>query len=167
MFDEIPLPHDWPVYVSLKEAQAFAVWAGFSLPTEAQFHRAAYGTRSGHERAYPWGNKAPNGLYGNFNFKYWDPVPVTAYPEGDSEFGVSQLVGNSWEWTCSPFRPFEGFKPYGTYPGYSKRFFDDGHFIVKGGSPTTASCLLRRSFRNWFREGYPHAHASFRCVKNF
>ena len=167
MFDEIMLPDDWPVYVSLKEARVFAQWAGLSLPTESQFHRAAYGTRFGHERAYPWGNKSPNGVHGNFNFQYWDPVPVTAYPEGDSEFGVSQLVGNSWEWTCSPFRPFEGFKPYATYPGYSKRFFDDDHFIVKGGSPTTASRLLRRSFRNWFREGYPHAHASFRCVKNF
>lgn len=165
MFQEIPLPEDWPVYVSLKEARAYVEWAGLSLPTEAQYHRAAYGTPAGEERAYPWGNEASHGIHGNFNFHHWDPVPVTAHPQGDSAFGVSQLVGNGWEWTSTPFHPFDGFKPYATYPEYSSRFFDDDHFIVKGGSPTTASCLLRRSFRNWFRQGYPYAHAGFRCVK--
>jgi formylglycine-generating enzyme required for sulfatase activity len=167
MFEEIPLPHHWPVYVPLIAARAYAQWAGLSLPTEAQFHRAAYGTLKESERAYPWGQELPNGVHGNFNFQHWDPVPVTAYPKGQSAFGVSQLVGNGWEWTVTPFRPFEGFKPYATYPGYSNRFFDDDHFIVKGGSPSTASSLLRRSFRNWFRQGYPHAHVGFRCVKNF
>ena len=166
MFREIPLPPHWPVYVSLRDAQAYARWAGLSLPTEAQFHRAAYGTPSGEERAYPWGDRIANGMHGNFHFRFWDPVPVTANPHGDSAFGVSQLVGNGWEWTSTRFRPFEGFRPYPTYPGYSARFFDDDHFIVKGGAPTTASCLLRRSFRNWFRQGYPHAHAGFRCVQN-
>lgn len=166
MFEEIPLPDDWPVYVSLKDARDYAEWAGLTLPTEAQFHRAAYATPDGEWREYPWGNTAPNGVHGNFNFQNWDPVPVTAYAEGDSAFGVSQLVGNGWEWTSTPFHPFDGFQPYPTYPGYSARFFDDDHFIVKGGAPTTASCLLRPSFRNWFRQGYPHAHAGFRCVKN-
>ena len=166
MFDEIPLPLQWPVYVSLNEARAYAQWCGLALPTEAQFHRAAYGTPHGDERAYPWGNQVANGVHGNFHFQSWDPVPVTASPRGDSAFGVSQLVGNGWEWTSTRFHPFEGFQPYPTYPGYSARFFDDDHFVVKGGSPTTASCLLRRSFRNWFRRGYPHAHAGFRCVKN-
>ena len=41
MFDEIPLPLDWPVYVSHAEASAYARWAGKALPTEAQWHRAA------------------------------------------------------------------------------------------------------------------------------
>ena len=166
MFEAIPLPLHWPVYVSLRDARAYAQWVGLSLPTETQFHRAAYGTPSGEERAYPWGNRIDNGTHGNFHFRFWDPIPVTANPQGDSAFGVSQLVGNGWEWTSTPFRPFEGFQPYPTYPGYSSRFFDDDHFIVKGGAPTTALCLLRRSFRNWFRQGYSHAHAGFRCVKN-
>ncbi|MDT7042249.1 SUMF1/EgtB/PvdO family nonheme iron enzyme [Candidatus Nitronereus thalassa] len=166
MFDEIPLPNHWPVYVSLIDARAYADWAGLSLPTEAQFHRAAYGKLAGSEQVYPWGQASPNGVQGNFNFQHWDPVSVTAYSQGNSAFGISQLVGNGWEWTITPFRPFEGFQPYATYPGYSSRFFDDDHFIVKGGSPTTASSLLRRSFRNWFRQGYPHAHVGFRCVRN-
>ena len=36
MFEEIPLPLDWPVYVSQAEAKAYARWAGKSLPTEAE-----------------------------------------------------------------------------------------------------------------------------------
>ena len=44
MFGTIPLPLSWPVYVSHAEASAFAHWAGKKLPTEAQWHRAAYGT---------------------------------------------------------------------------------------------------------------------------
>ena len=103
MFEEIPLPPHWPVYVSLSHAQAYAQWAGLSLPTEAQFHRAAYGTSSGEERAYPWGDRIANGVHGNFHFRFWDPIPVTANPQGDSAFGVSQLVGNGWEWTSTRF----------------------------------------------------------------
>jgi len=53
MFEEIPLPLDWPVYVSHAEAAAYARAAGKSLPTEAEFHRAAYGTPDGVEREYP------------------------------------------------------------------------------------------------------------------
>ncbi len=166
MFGERPLPPDWPVFVSQREAHAYAVWAGLSLPTEAQFHRAAYGTKSGEERLFPWGNTPPNGTHGNFGMKYWDPVSVTAYPEGDSDFGVAQLVGNGWEWTSTLFHPFEGFSAYPTYPGYSARFFDQDHYVVKGAGPQTAVCLLRRSFRNWFRPGYPYAHVGFRCVQN-
>jgi len=166
MFEEMALPKDWPAFVSQREAQAYAAWAGKSLPTEEQFHRAAFGMRNGEERIYPWGNQSPNGVHGNFNFVRWDPLPVTALPLGDSDFGVSQLVGNGWEWTSTVFHPFEGFEPIPSYPGYSSRFFDQDHYVLKGGGPLTASCLLRRSFRNWFRPGYPHMHAGFRCVEN-
>ena len=55
MFEEIPLPPDWPVYVSQAEASAYARWSGKSLPTEEQWQRAAYGTADGSERFYPWG----------------------------------------------------------------------------------------------------------------
>ncbi|GJL63596.1 MAG: ergothioneine biosynthesis protein EgtB [Nitrospirales bacterium] len=166
MFGECPLPLDWPVYVSQREAQAYATWAGMALPTEAQFHRAAYGTMNGEERLFPWGNESPKGIHGNFGLKHWDPVSVTAHPAGESDFGVAQLVGNGWEWTSTLFHPFEGFSPHATYPGYSTRFFDQDHYVVKGAGPQTAACLLRRSFRNWFRPNYPYAHVGFRCVEN-
>jgi formylglycine-generating enzyme required for sulfatase activity len=165
MFHRVPLPLSWPAYVTHQQAQAYADWKGFALPTEAQFHRAAYGTSAGSELEFPWGNEPAEAAHGNVDFHAWDPRPVTADPQGDSAFGVAQLVGNGWEWTSTIFHPFEGFHPLATYPGYSARFFDQDHFVVKGGGPLTAGRFLRRSFRNWFRQGYPYAHTSFRCVQ--
>ncbi len=165
MFDEIPLPLDWPVYVSHDEASAYARWAGKELPSEAEWHRAACGTRSGAERLYPWGADAPAQRRGNFDFHRWDPAPVGAYPDGDSDFGVADLVGNGWEWTRTQFEAFSGFEAFPFYPGYSADFFDGKHFVMKGGSPRTAACMLRRSFRNWFQPHYPYVYAKFRCVQ--
>ena len=166
MFVEVPLPLDCPVYVSHDEASAYARWAGKELPSEAEWHRAANGTRSGEERAYPWGTAAPDARHGNFDFQRWDPVAVGSYPEGDSDFGVADLVGNGWEWTRTPFAPFAGFQAFPFYPGYSANFFDGKHFVMKGGSPRTAACMLRRSFRNWFQPHYPYVYAKFRCVEH-
>ncbi len=163
-FSEMPLPIDWPVYVSHAEASAFARWAGKSLPTEAQWQRAAYGTVDGSVRAYPWGNTAPDSSFGNFDFRRWDPTPVNAFPEGQSAFGVHDLLGNGWEWTSTVFGPFPGFKPFPFYRGYSADFFDGKHFVMKGGSARTATCMLRPTFRNWFQAHYQYVYAGFRCV---
>ncbi len=166
MFAEAPLPLDWPAYVSHAEASAYARWKGKSLPTEAQFHRAAYGRRDDLESPYPWGHKYPEQVSGNFDFRSWDPAPVGAYPDTNSAFGVSDLVGNGWEWTSTPFSPFEGFQAFPFYPGYSADFFDGKHYVMKGGSARTAACMLRSSFRNWFQPHYPHVYATFRLVDN-
>ncbi len=164
MFSEMPLPLDWPVYVTHVQATAYAAWAGMRLPTEAEFQRAAYGQDGGGERSYPWGEEAPSAAHGNFGLFGWNPVPVDAHPGGNSAFGLWQMVGNGWEWTATPFAPFEGFQPFPFYPGYSADFFDNQHYVLKGGSSRTAVPLLRRSFRNWFRPEYRYAFASFRCV---
>ena len=165
MFGTIPLPESWPVYVSYAEASAFARWAGKKLPTEAQWHRAAYGTPEGGERTYPWGDAAPESHHGNFHHQRWDPTPVDAHSAGASAFGVLDLLGNGWEWTSTPFGPLNGFKPFPFYPGYSADFFDGKHFVMKGGSARTDACMLRRSFRNWFQPHYPYAYSTFRCVE--
>jgi formylglycine-generating enzyme required for sulfatase activity len=165
MFEEIPLPLDWPVYVTQQEAAAYSQWIGKSLPSEAQFHRAAFETPSQSTRAYPWGDSAPNHQLGNFDFKRWDPESIYSSPGNESAFGLRQLTGNGWEWTSTIFAPFAGFTPDPSYPGYSANFFDGQHYVLKGGSPQTASRLLRRSFRNWFRPDYPHVYATFRCVE--
>jgi len=164
MFGTIPLPYSWPAYVSWAEASAFARWAGKKLPTEAQWHRAAYGTPEGGERAYPWGDAPPEESQGNFNFARWDATPVNAHAAGASAFGVHDLLGNGWEWTSTAFAPLPGFQPFPFYPGYSADFFDGKHFVMKGGSPRTDACMLRRSFRNWFQPHYPYVYATFRCV---
>ena len=166
MFEESPLPLDWPVYVSHAEAMAYARWAGKSLPTEPQWHRAAYGTMDGTERIYPWGSEAPNPTLGNFDFDHWNPTPVNAFPAGGSAFGVHDMLGNGWEWTSTVFGPFPGFEPFPFYPGYSANFFDGKHFVMKGGSPRTAACMLRPTFRNWFQAHYQYVYAGFRCVNS-
>ncbi len=165
MFEFIPLPLDWPVYVTLREAQAYAAWLGKDLPTEPQFHRAAFGTHTQSTREYAWGDRRPSPNLGNFDFKRWDPESVYATPDNESAFGIRQLVGNGWEWTKTPFEPFSGFTPSPSYPGYSANFFDGQHFVLKGGSPRTAARLLRRSFRNWFRPEYQYVYATFRCIE--
>lgn len=164
MFAEIPLPTEWPVYLSHAEASAFARWAGKKLPTEAQFHRAAYGTPDGAERKYPWGNQPPDRTRGNFDLYGWNPAAVEAHPAGRSAFGVADLAGNGWEWTSTVFAPFPGFEPFPFYERYSANFFDGKHYVMKGGSAQTAAPLLRRSFRNWFQPHYQYAYAGFRCV---
>jgi ergothioneine biosynthesis protein EgtB len=165
MFGIIPLPPSWPVYVSYAEAHAYARWAGKKLPTEAQWHRAAYGTSEGIEREYPWGDGPPDHSRGNFHFKSWHAAPVDAHPAGASAFGVQDLLGNGWEWTSTPFGPLPGFTPFPFYKGYSADFFDGKHFVMKGGSARTDASMLRRSFRNWFQPHYPYVYATFRCVE--
>ena len=158
VFDRLPLTQvaSWPVYVSLAEARAFAAWRGARLPTEAEFHRAAYG--SGAEKS---------GLRsGNLDFRNWSPVPAGFYAEDANPSGVRDLVGNGWEWTQSEFRGFPGFEPYLTnYREYSADFFDGKHFVLKGGSWGTHAALARPSFRNWYQAHYPYVFAKFRCVE--
>ena len=165
MFEEIDLPPAWPVYVSQVEAAAYARWKGARLPTEAEYHRAAFAEPSGRERQYPWGDTPPDGSRGLFDFASWHPVAVGRYPAGQSAWGVHDLMGNGWEWTCTAFAPFDGFRAMASYPEYSADFFDGQHLVMKGASPATDAALLRRSFRNWFRPNYPYVYATFRCVR--
>ena len=53
------------------------------------------------------------------------------------------------------------------YPEYSADFFDGQHYVIKGASPVTATGLVRRSLRNWFRPHYPYVYAGFRCVEDW
>jgi ergothioneine biosynthesis protein EgtB len=167
LFESIPLPSAWPVYVSHAEAEAYARFCSARLPTEAEFQRAAYGVPGGEERLFPWGGASPDsGRHGVFDFASWDPSPAGSHPAGRSAWGVDDLVGNGWEWTSTPFAPFPGFRPQATYPEYSADFFDGDHFVMKGASSATARELLRPTFRNWFRPHYPYVYATFRCARD-
>lgn len=156
MFEDLPLPLDWPVYVSHAEAQAYARFVGKRLPTEAQWLRAAEGAAD---------HDAPP-EDGNFDFRAWDPSPVHAHPRNRSRHGVEGQFGNGWEWTSDVFAPLPGFAAFPFYPGYSADFFDGRHFVMKGGSPRTAARMLRPSFRNWFQPHYPYVYVGLRCVQD-
>ena len=70
--------------------------------TEAEWHRAAEGSTTGH-----------------FDFAGFDPIPVGSHPP--SAAGVYDLVGNGWEWTSTVFAPFDGFAPMRLVPRVLRR----------------------------------------------
>ncbi len=156
----------WPVQVSGAQARAYAAARGGRLPTEAELRRAAFGAPDERVRTYPWGDDPPTPARGNFGFQRWTPTPVGSHPAGASAWGVEELLGNGWEWTCTAFAPLPGFVAYArTYPGYSADFFDGAHDVVFGASWATAEESTRPSFRNWYRRDYPFAFTSLRVVR--
>lgn len=163
-WEQLALPRSWPVWVTNEQARAYAAWTGRRVMTEAEYHRAAYGTPQGTERQQPWGDAAASAAHGNFDWVSWDAEPIGARPAGASAWGIHELVGNGWEHTSTPFGPLPGFAPHVLYPPYSSDFFDGKHYVVKGASPVTARELVRRSFRNWYYGDYPFLFAKFRTV---
>jgi serine/threonine protein kinase len=100
----------WPVVnVSFDDAVAFAEWRSkrdgvtYRLPTEEEWEYAA---RNG-QRAdlYPWG---PDWVAGLAVLKEATPVAVGSRPGGANQWGVTDLIGNVWEWTSSKVSVYPG-----------------------------------------------------------
>lgn len=83
------------------QARRYCEWAGWQLPTEAQWEKAAGGTDG---RFFPWGNAVPDATRANFNFSA-GPLPVGRHPNGTSPYGAHDMSGNVWEWTLDEFSP--------------------------------------------------------------
>jgi formylglycine-generating enzyme required for sulfatase activity/tRNA A-37 threonylcarbamoyl transferase component Bud32 len=87
------------------EASSFCAWAhpdGGRLPTEEEWEAAARGLEG---RRYSWGREwKPNAA--NVGNQRRGPAPVASYPAGRSPDGIHDLIGNVWEWTSSPYRPY-------------------------------------------------------------
>ena len=144
------LPDDEPVqHVSYFEAQAYAAWAGARLPTEIEWEKAcAWDPATETRRRFPWGASEPTTSLANLGGDARRPAPVGAYPAGASAYGVEQMLGDVWEWTSSPLRPWPGFTPM-IYDRYSEPFFDGDYRVLRGGSWAVSADILRPSFRNW------------------
>jgi iron(II)-dependent oxidoreductase len=144
------IPADEPVqHITYFEAEAYAAWSGARLPTEAEWEKAcAWDPVAGARRRFPWGETQPTPELANLGGDALRPAPVGAYPAGASAYGVEQMLGDVWEWTSSPLRPWPGFTPM-IYDQYSVPFFDGDYRILRGGSWAVAAGILRPSFRNW------------------
>ncbi|WP_396936494.1 ergothioneine biosynthesis protein EgtB [Mycolicibacterium sp.] len=145
-----PIPADEPVqHVTFFEAEAFAAWAGARLPTEIEWEKAAaWDPVAGARRRFPWGTGEPDRRLANLGGDALRPAPVGAYPAGASAYGAEQMLGDVWEWTTSPLRPWPGFTPM-VYDRYTEPFFDGDYRVLRGGSWAVAPGILRPSFRNW------------------
>lgn len=144
------LPASEPVqHVTYFEAEAYAVWAGARLPTEVEWEKAcAWDPADGRRRRFPWGASEPTSQLATLGGDALRPAPVGAYPASASAYGAEQMLGDVWEWTSSPLRPWPGFTPM-LYEQYSQPFFDGDYKVLRGGSWAVAESILRPSFRNW------------------
>ena len=151
--------------VSYYEAEAYANFVGKKLPTEAQWEKAAqFKLDSSKQVNIKRENLANHYLKGNNSNAIAHTTPVNAYPEAQTMWGCYDMLGNVWEWTNSRFAGYTGFSSY-PYKGYSEVYFDDRHYILKGGSYATHPWALRSSFRNWYHPWVRQIFAGFRCVK--
>lgn len=157
------IPGDEPVqHVSYFEAEAFASWAGARLPTEVEWEKAcAWDPATESRRRYPWGDQPPTPERANLGGTALRPAPVGAYPAGASAYGAEQMLGDVWEWTSSPLRPWPGFVPM-IYERYSQPFFDGDYRVLRGGSWAVEQSILRPSFRNW---DHPYRRQIFSGVR--
>ncbi|HEX2211960.1 MAG TPA: ergothioneine biosynthesis protein EgtB [Mycobacterium sp.] len=144
------IPGDEPVqHVTYFEAEAYAAWEGARLPTEIEWEKAcAWDPTTGTRRRYPWGASEPTAHVANLGGDALRPASVGAYPAGASAYGAEQMLGDVWEWTSSPLRPWPGFTPM-IYERYSAPFFDGDYKVLRGGSWAVAAGIVRPSFRNW------------------
>jgi formylglycine-generating enzyme required for sulfatase activity len=98
--EQLRFPNRPVVGVTWYEAMAYCRWAGGTLPSEAEWERAARGTEG---RRYPWGNDPPDPTRCNYGMNIGHPTPVGVYPLGATPEGIHDLAGNVWEWTRSEF----------------------------------------------------------------
>ena len=129
-----PVHADAPVtHVSYFEADAFARWAGARLPREAEWEHAARGCAP------------PDPVAHNFLERHaLTPLPAPRRP------GLTQMFGDTWEWTASSYDPYPGFKASAGAVGEYNGKFMCNQYVLRGGSCATPASHTRLTYRNFF-----------------
>lgn len=119
-------------HISFYEADAYARWAGYRLPTESEWEVAGINIE-------PEGNFVERG--------YYHPIPLEGKENNST---LHQMFGDVWEWTGSSYSPYPGYK---TLPGalgeYNGKFMS-GQMVLRGGSCATSETHIRKTYRNFF-----------------
>ena len=154
---------DHPVVcVSWDDAGAYAKWAGLSLPTEAQWEKAA---RCPKGLIYPWGNEwDPSKCRNSTNKGNDTTAAVWDYSNGTSGCGTLQQAGNVWEW-CADWYEADY---YGTSPPKDPTGPDRGSSrVLRGGCwYCDVASDFRGSLRYWLVPAFRYDIRGFRLVRN-
>ncbi len=134
LFGRCPIAAAEPVcHLSYFEADAYARWVGARLPTEAEWETATNAAES-----LESANCVDDG-------RFHPRAAVVAQPDA-----ITQMYGDVWEWTASPYTPYPGFEPLaGALGEYNGKFMCNQH-VLRGGSCATSRTHIRASYRNFF-----------------
>lgn len=160
MFDEMPMPMDWPAEVNAHETAAYIHWLGNDtrLMTEAEFLMIA--------RAETSENDDPAFLNKhNLHFAFGSPTPLGFMKKGMTVTGFNDIYGNVWDWLQNDFYPLPGFKTHPWYKDFSAPYMDAEHGMMAGGSWATTGTGTSKYYRLWFRRHF-FQHAGFRLAKS-
>ena len=166
-------------HVAYEDVESYACWAGRSLPTEAEWERAARGDLEA--ARFAWGDEETPGSrwmantwQGQFPWQnleldgYPGTSPVGSFPANG--YGLYDVTGNVWEWTCEPGSTMpaspESSRPCCAPPEH-RAAGGDPRRIIKGGSYLCAPnyCLrYRPAARQAHAVDTSTSHIGFRCV---
>lgn len=150
---------DHPVTgLSWYEAQAYALWIGQRLPSEAEWQMAAswhINSSSDIMRRFPWGDAMDKDRCNVWTSRHGCTVPVGEYPTGAAPNQVLQLVGNVWEWTDTEYTPMDdrGQPIVGEMPMHAVRggAYDTYFDIQTASGFRTGQIALSRTHNTGFR----------------
>ncbi len=147
------------VGVNWAQSQAYCAWTFGSLPTEAQWEKAARGPN---ENTYPWGNSAPTCGLLNFANCYKSTSGVDAFSAtGASPYGLLDMAGNTFEWVADWYA--EAY--YSTSPLANPAGPESGQYRgVRGSSFETDDLLIASTIRRYNEPADSERDTGFRCV---